>query len=150
LLSRHGDIHDNGYRIPNLERYIEVHPELFIQAIVWTYKRKDKGSDPSGFLPPQERTQEFAERGYKLLDALRRIPGHDDLNNLQTARLSQWVSTVRRSSAELDRDDIADSCIGKLLAHAAIGNDGVWPCEVVRDVMEEMQSEPMMEGARIC
>ena len=29
----------------------------------------------------------------------------------------------------------------------AVGKDGVWPCEPVRDVMEEIQSEPMMQGA---
>jgi hypothetical protein len=47
----------------------------------------------------------------------------------------------------LTTDNIADLCIGKLLAHAPIGVDGVWPCEPVRNVLEEFQSEPMMSGA---
>jgi hypothetical protein len=57
-----------GYGIPNLERYIEAHPELFVQAITWTYKRKDGATDP-------ERVNTMAERGYKLLEAIQRIPG---------------------------------------------------------------------------
>jgi hypothetical protein len=37
--------------------------------------------------------------------------------------------------------------IGKVLSCAPVGKDGVWPCEPVRDVMEDLQSECMMEGA---
>jgi hypothetical protein len=43
--------------------------------------------------------------------------------------------------------DVADLCIGKVLSSASVGQDGVWPCEPVRDVMEDIQSEPMMNGA---
>ena len=45
------------YGIPNLERYVEVHPELFIQAIAWTYKRKDGATDPADFQVPPERVK---------------------------------------------------------------------------------------------
>jgi hypothetical protein len=42
---------------------------------------------------------------------------------------------------------VADICIGKVLSCAPVGKDGVWPCEPVRDVMEDIQSESMMSGA---
>jgi hypothetical protein len=135
------------YGIPNLERYVEAHPELFIQAIAWTYKRKDGATDPADFQVPPERVSTMAERGYKLLDAINRIPGHNDLGELEVDRLAKWLAAVRQSSAELSRADIADICIGKVLSNAAVGKDGVWPCEPVRDVMEEIQSEPLMQGA---
>ena len=32
---------EDKHGIPNLELYTEQHPELFVQAIVWTYKRKN-------------------------------------------------------------------------------------------------------------
>jgi hypothetical protein len=38
----------DSYGIPNLERYIEAHPEVFVQAVAWAYKRKDGGTDPVG------------------------------------------------------------------------------------------------------
>lgn len=141
---------DNGtdcHGIPNLERYVEVHPQLFVQAVVWTYKRKDDGQDPPELLAPPGRLKEMAKRGYKLLEAVERIPGHDDLGELKAERLAKWVATVRQSCAELSRRDIGDVCLGKLLAHAPVGSDGVWPSEPVRQVMEEIQSECMMEGA---
>ncbi len=43
---------------------------------------------------------------------------------------------------------MSDVCIGKLLSHAPVGDDGVWPCEPVRDVLEEIESEPMARGAQ--
>ena len=146
VLARPWDSRDN-YGIPNLERYIEVHPELYVQAVTWAYKRKDRATDPAEFQVPPDRVKGMAERGYKLLEAIERIPGHNDLGELEATRLAKWIATVRQSCAELSSADIADTCIGKLLSCALIGKDGVWPCEPVREVMEEIQSEPMMQGA---
>ena len=89
----------------------------------------------------------MAERGYKLLEAIKRIPGHNDLGELEADRLAKWIATVRQSCAELGRADVADICIGKVLSCAS-REDGVWPCEPVRDVMEDIQSELHDEGAR--
>lgn len=135
------------YGIPNLERYVEAHPELFVQAVAWAYKRKDGATDPAEFQVPSERIKSMAERGYRLLEAIQRIPGHNDLGELEAARLAKWIATVRQLCSELSRTDIADVCIGKLLSCAPVGKDGVWPCEPVRDAMEEIQSESMMRGA---
>jgi hypothetical protein len=136
-----------SYGIPNLEQYVEAHPELFVQAIVWAYKGRDEGEDPPEWRVASEQVQQFADRGYKLLNRLRRTPGHDDLGELQADRLGMWVKTVRDACAELSRLDVADRCLGKLLSGAPEGKDGVWPCEPVRQVMEEMHSTEMMKGA---
>src|SRR5262249_7410183 len=141
LLARPWDKRANVYGIPNLERYIEAHPEMYARALVWAYKRKDGGMDPAEFQVPQDRLQSMAERGYKLLEAIELIPGHNKLGELQAESLAKWIWTVRRAGAELSRADIADVCIGKLLANAPVGADGIWPCEPVRQVMEDIQSE---------
>jgi addiction module HigA family antidote len=148
-LARPWDKHTNPYGIPNLERYVEAHPELFVQAISWAFKRKDDDSDPDELQVPPDSRKSMAERGYKLLEAIQRIPGHDHLGQLTADCLAKWVTAVRQSCAELSRADVADGAIGKLLAHAPIGNDGVWPCEQVREVMEEFESEAIMSGARL-
>lgn len=146
VLSRPWGAREN-YGIPNLERYVELHPELFVQSLAWTYKRKDGAADPAELQLPPDRVGNMAERGYKLLSAIERIPGHNDLGELETKRLSKWIATVRQLSADLSRSEIADVSIGNLLSRAPVGKDGVWPCEEVRDVMEEIQSEAMMRGA---
>ncbi len=58
-----------------------------------------------------------------------------------------WVMAVRDACDKLGRKDIGDFRIGKLLAHAPAGDDGVWPCEPVREVMEKFRSEAMADGA---
>ena len=133
--------------IPNLERYIEDHPEVLVQAIVWAYKRKDRAEDPPEFKVEAERAKPMAERGYKLIQALKRIPGSDEHGDIEVDRLAKWVGIVRKSCAEISRIGIADLVIGELLASAPAGKDGTWPCESVRKVMEEIQSEDMMRGA---
>jgi hypothetical protein len=133
-------------KVPNLEKYTQAHPELFIQAIVWTYKRKDDGEDPSEWRVAPDNAEHFATRGYKLLDAVQLTPGHDDFGELKAELLSKWIKTVRETCSQLARGEIADVCIGKLLAHAPADGEGVWPCEVVRDVMEDIQSEKISQG----
>jgi hypothetical protein len=137
-----------GFGIPNLERYIEAHPELFIQAIVWTYKRKDQAEDPPEWHVVPEDVRKYAERGYKLLEAIKRVPGHDHLGELKADRLARWIKTVRDACAGLGRAEVADISLGKLLSNAPQGKDGVWPSEPVRLAMEEIQSEKISEGAR--
>lgn len=138
---------NTSYGIPNLEQYLESHPEFFVQAITWLYKRSDDGVDPEELQVPADRTRDFADRGYKLLDAIRRIPGSEFPSDARAGYLQDWVTAVRRSCAVLARTDIGDCCLGQLLAHAPIGDDGVWPCEQVRDVMESVKSNAMMDGA---
>ncbi|MBB52512.1 MAG: addiction module antidote protein, HigA family [Pseudomonadales bacterium] len=133
--------------IPHLEQYVEMHPELFVQAICWMFKRADGGVDPEEFCVPPECVGVMATRGYNLLSALGRIPGEMASGEVNEARLAAWVTSVRQSCNELSRSDVGDGRIGELLSHASKGKDGVWPCEAVRAVMESVQSEAMMRGA---
>ncbi|SFV17955.1 hypothetical protein SAMN05216552_10827 [Pseudoduganella namucuonensis] len=133
--------------IPNLELYIEAHPEVLVQAICWTYKRKDGAMDPPEFRVAAGRVKAMAERGYTLMEALKRIPGTDENGEIHSERLGKWVARIRHSCAELSRTEIADIVIGKFLSSSPLGKDGAWPCEAVRTVMEDVQSEDMMRGA---
>lgn len=133
--------------IPNLEKHIEKHPEIFVQAVVCSYKRKDGGNDPEKFKVALENSQHSAERGYHLLNTIKRIPGQDEPEERQVDRLAAWINTVRDTCAELGRGDVADKCLGQLLSTAPAGEDGVWPNEPVRQVMEDIQSERISEGA---
>jgi hypothetical protein len=134
--------------LPNLERYVEQHPELFARAIAWVYRRDDDKLDPVEWRVPSEHAGAAARRGYCLIDGLRRMPGYDDRGELSAERLAAWINAVRRMCVELGRSAIGDLAIGKMLAAAPMGDDDVWPCEQVREVMENMQSEDMMSGAR--
>jgi hypothetical protein len=125
-----------------------------VQAVVWLCKRSDGNEDPKNFRVAPEKVQHFAERGHTVLEAIKRIPGHDDpcetaeVRLKATDRLAKWVKTVRDACSELGRAKTADYYLGKFLAHSPEGQDGVWPCESVRQVMEDIQSESIFEGAK--
>ena len=140
---------DDQQQIPNLERYIEEHPEFFVQAIVWVYKRKDGGEDPSEFSQSDGR-EDLLRRGYLILEAIDRIPGQDEATKKgQQKKLTEWVDAVRRRCAGLGRAEVADECLGNLFSHASIGEDGVWPNEVIREVMENLGSVAICRGAHM-
>lgn len=75
-----------------------------------------------------------------------RIPGHNEIGVLTGKDLAKWIAAVRQSASNLSRADIADINIGKVLSNAPVGDDGIWPCEPVRQVLEDIQSEAMMRG----
>ena len=41
---------------------------------------------------------------------------------------------------ERDRENMADDQIGQMLANAPAGEDGIWPCEPVRDLLDDLAS----------
>ncbi|GGH04726.1 hypothetical protein GCM10007420_21510 [Glycocaulis albus] len=144
ILSDRGGSRGRG--IPNLEKYIEAHPEFFVQAVAWAFRRDDGGEDEEPWRIEPGREQFFAERGYQLIDRLKRLPCHDDEGNLSSQKLIKWVETARKIGEEISRLEMTDHSIGQLLSASPDGEDGVWPCEAVRDVMELVQSEAMCSG----
>jgi addiction module HigA family antidote len=133
--------------IPNLERYVEDHPSLFVDAIAWLYKRKDGGEDPKELkLDNLTMVSNRAQRGMALLDSIERIPGIAKPGQPDADKLRAWINTVRGSCAALGRAEAGDISIGKLLSNAPIGEDDVWPCEPVRQILEEVQSDRISRG----
>jgi hypothetical protein len=142
-------IYGGKYGIPNLTKYIDDHPELYVQAIVYSYRRNDDGTDPAEYSVPNEQRELFARQGYKLISGIENVPGIDQSGNLSTGKLLLWIKAVRDACARLGRIEIADSKIGQLMAYALPGADGVWPCEPVRDALEELHSDDIMHGVHI-
>ena len=120
---------------------------MCIRDSVYTYRRKDDGVDPPEFTVPDGQGAHFAKQGHKLLDGIETIPGRDTDGNIKAEKLGAWIKAVRDACEGLGRLQVADVSIGELLAHAPAGADGVWPCEPVRDVLEELHSDAVMRGA---
>lgn len=134
--------------VPNLEKYVESHPEIFVQAVAWTYMRSDGEEDPPELVAnsSEERTNR-AQRGYTLLDALERLPGQDALTaDERRNRLLEWIDNVRSSCAALGRLSVCDLSLGKLFSSVDPGEDGVWPPDPVRSVIEQIQSDELASG----
>lgn len=145
---RYIDIFDNEQGHPeNLERAIAKDPELFVQAIGFAFKRSDDSEDPAEFIVEDEAVRKNrAQSGYKVLNALTRVPGENDDGTIDTRALVAWIEQVRAGSAAIARSDIADQMIGKLLSHAPADAEGVWPSIAIRDALEQIMTEHLERG----
>lgn len=133
--------------IPNLEYQIGELPSLFIQAIVYAYKRSDDGDDPIEWKiknPKQRRA--IASSAHLLLDNITKIPGMNKSGRVDVTVLSEWIAKVQHVSRDLGRKQIADQCIGQLLANAPVSEFGIWPSEEICEVMEEISSPDIAKG----
>lgn len=143
--------HNNdGTSIPNLERQVNEHPELFVQALTHVFRRTDGQEDPPELRTDDpEQISSRASQSYTFLTMLSSIPGRDDKGKVQVRALVRWIEMVRAQARSLAREDIADSQVGQLLAKSSTGADGFWPCEAVRDAMEVTLSTEMSRGFQI-
>jgi addiction module HigA family antidote len=141
------DSHSQG--IPNLEHYLEAHPEFFGQLVAWVFRRHDGKPEPSSENMSDELRKQTAERAYKLLKGLRNLPKNIEGNNRNSEQLEAWVASARLAYTPLDRQVVGDECVGEFLSHCQHGSDGVWPSEPVRTVLEKLQSEDLIRGMHI-
>lgn len=132
--------------IPNLERQINDNPKIFAQAVAYAFKRSDDKKDPTA---DESQTKFKAVQAYRLLNQLKKIPGRDAQGTLDGERLITWINAVRSFLRTWARSDAGDIQIGQLLANAPDGEDGVWPCEPVRNAMEKTLNKNIGDGFRV-
>ena len=120
-----------------LHRVVGKDPSLFADLIAMAFKRADGKDDNDSEDHPSEALGMFA---YNLLFNLRGAPGMMDDGTIDSETLTEWVSEARRLCKERDCRDNGDQQIGAVLANAPVGDDGVWPCEPVRDLLDDLSS----------
>ncbi|WP_374622527.1 HigA family addiction module antitoxin [Pandoraea sp.] len=131
--------------IPNLEKYVEQNPHFYVQALVWAFRRRDDQEDPAGMTAPEGSKSIYAERAYKLLEAVVRLPAYAGGDKPTLENLKAWIGLVRARARELGRIEVADICVGRLLAAEPAGPDNVWPGQLARGALEFIGTD---EGAR--
>jgi hypothetical protein len=135
--------------IPNLERQLVESPRLFVQVLALTFRRNDDGQDPPEWGIQTEHREALWSAAYSLLNRIRRIPGTADDGIIRAADLKAWVTEARSLCLEHGRADIGDQKIGQILAAAPLGDDGIWPCTPVRELLEDIASHEIATGMGI-
>lgn len=136
--------------IPNMERQIVSSPMLFAQVLAMAFKRSDDGEDPPEWRIDNPKQREYLARtAYALLKKIRRLPGTDQKGLINAGDLKDWIEEARSLCAKHARESIGDNKIGQILSSAPIGEDGVWPCMAVREVVEELAIQEIANGIAI-
>jgi hypothetical protein len=134
-----------GYREKNLTIHtlLAQDPPLFVSILVDVFKPE------SG--EPREATEQQVARakiGYRLLSEFKIVPGTVN-GELDTSKLSEWITEVRKIATENDRPTMADEYVGKVLAHTPTDPDGVWPDKKVAELIEKLGSKKIEQGISI-
>ena len=120
-----------------LHREVTREPSLFADVITLAFKRADGQHEESVDDHMRERHVYVV---FNVLWKLRLLPGMLEDGSVDIDALSIWVKEARRLCKERDRGDIGDQQIGQILANAPVGEDGIWPCEPVRDLLDDLAS----------
>ncbi|ANU15692.1 hypothetical protein BBI11_00670 [Planococcus maritimus] len=140
-------LYKSKHGIPNLEAQVIESPLLFVQAVTLVYNRQDKREDLLEWkVENPEKHSAVAYAANLLLESISKIPGTDTKGMVDVAILSNWLSEVRRLCGKYGRLEAGDRCIGKLLAKAPVGVNGIWPCPEVCEVMEDISSTEIARG----
>jgi hypothetical protein len=134
----------SGRSLQTLHKVLSESPDFFVEVLNIVY-RSSANTDSTEQNTDAESHQRFVTQAYQLLESWRAVPGMHN-GTIDGAKLESWVAEVRRRAMEVGRINPCDACIGKVLAWAPIGDDGVWPAMPVRHVIEISRSE-IIEGS---
>lgn len=87
-----------------------------------------------------------AKSAYELLSRWHQCPGLKADGSVETETLNAWVAQVREMATGLGRLTAADGEIGKVMAHYPPGDDGAWPHDAIRNLIERLASDAFEGG----
>ncbi len=127
-----------------LYHQLAVDPQFFIELVCLAYRASDEAPHELS-----EHEQARARIAYDLLHAAGEVPGTQDGDLLDPAKLTAWVEEVRQVLDERKRREVGDLCIGHLLSHARLEGNEVWPPKAIRALLEHLHSEEVERGIEL-
>ncbi len=125
-----------------LIKHAITNPDFFVYLVCRAYKAIPPIDGEFAGLS-QEQIKNAANNAYDILSLINRIPGQNDAGGIDKQQLLDWINNVRTQCSSKNRIIGCDIEIGKILSHAPSGNDGVWPHESVRELIETVKSRKM-------
>ncbi|HEY5196518.1 MAG TPA: hypothetical protein VIJ51_05775 [Solirubrobacteraceae bacterium] len=119
-------------------------PDLFVDLVSGVYRAKHDSRQIPG-----EQAAALAHHAWRVLGEWRTVPGLRDDGTLDEEHLRHWVDRARLLLSDCGRSDVGDEQIGQLLSGSPLGNDGGWPAEPIRELVERLGSRDIENGIHI-
>ncbi len=127
-----------------LNHFLANDPATFITLVQQAYRGKNQEPQAS-----DKAKQDAASQAWWVLQSWTGFPGRRSDGSIDGALMKKWVKEARLQLSDSDRGDIGDEAIGHALAHTPLGDDGAWPAEPVRQVIEMIGSRDLENGLAI-
>ena len=151
---------EHGQRgLKALQQLLSVDPSVFVEILKLLFRAE--GQEPHDETSDDERSR--AEQAFRLLEDWRVVPGSIGTKPPKPYRgdigfaegkvdkngLFGWVRKAQDLAEVAKRRGVCDFEIGKVLAHSPQDPDSSWPCEAVRDLIEDMENDELERGLAV-
>lgn len=127
-----------------LQAALHESPELFVELVKLVYRGEN--DEPRKL---DEHSERVATHAWSVLNDWRRVPGLRNGTQVDAEHLRAWVRKARLMLTDSGRGDIGDQQLGQLLSGSPSGEDGAWPAEPVRELIEDLGSEHLERGFHV-
>ena len=137
-----------------LHRELAQNPKFFVDMLSLAFR--GRGEEPTEL---SDAEQNRASSAHTLLESWRTVPGQNDDGTIDAEALDAWIDEARRLLREANRSEVGEQYIGRVLRYgpdpAVVSSDmldgddpppRVWPAEVIRDVIERVESDDLETG----
>ena len=139
------DVGNGKKHVPALYRILARDPGFFAQLLRDAYRGEGEPAEDE----PSDEQRSHADAAHRIFMQWHHVPGFQQPEKPDVEALKQWVREARRLAVELDRGEIGDLMIGRMLAYAPNDtDDGAWPHRAIRDVIEDADSADLESGIR--
>lgn len=128
--------------VPVLSAELTRKPDLFVDVVSAMYP-PEQITDPDPLTPEQAARSANA---MALLGSMTHLPGLGEDGTVDPAALNAWVKAVLDLGAAAGRRDPVAFHVGHVLGNAPTGSDGVWPCDEVRQVLQDLSDDNVEDG----
>jgi hypothetical protein len=129
-----------------LEKRLASDASFFAEVISHVYRSKNH--EPSEERP-DERTENLAQNGYKLLRDWRKCPGRRENGELDIDEFKLWMENALKLTKDSGHNEVAQSQIGQILTRAPSDPNGLWIHEIVADALNAKSASAMRSGFTI-
>ena len=124
-----------------LEKMLASDPAFFAEVIslVFRSRNDEKPKDKE----PDERRQNLARNGYKLLGEWQRVPGTQDDGSFNVDKFHRWIEETRKITEESGHAEVAQMQIGHVLTRAPKDPGGLWIHKAVANLLNQRDTDVM-------
>lgn len=139
-----------GEGIPFVHTQMALDPSAFVAMVCGAYRPAgDSAAAPSTASSPRRSApqEDHASACYRILHSWQRPPGINDDGLLDRGVLRAWIVEAQQLLDEVDRREIGDVHIGRVLSAAPADlDDHIAPASPIRQLLEEGQTDAFEEG----
>jgi hypothetical protein len=136
----------NGYPVSPVTLYskLQVDPEFFVEVVALAYPSTNQTAETDEAMPERKRMPDL--NAYRLLMSWCDLPGARADGTIDERALWMWVRKARALAESRGLQEACDRRIGEVLAYAPNEDDRSWPSIPVRDALEEIDTDEVLDG----